>query len=46
MIPRRTLGHLSPVQALKQRRIKQAELFAQRVYEQAGLDSAKVFDVC
>jgi hypothetical protein len=36
-IPQRALGHLSPVQALKQWRIKQAELFAKRVYKQVGL---------
>ena len=38
-IPQRALGHLSPVQALKQWRIKQPELFAKRVYKQAGLDT-------
>ncbi len=38
-IPQRALGHLSPVQALKQWRIKQPELFAKNVYKQAGLDT-------
>lgn len=38
-IPQRALGHLSPVQALKQWRIKQAQLFDKRVYKQAELDT-------
>jgi hypothetical protein len=38
-IPQRALGPLSPVQALKQSRIKQPELFDKRVYKQAGLGS-------
>jgi hypothetical protein len=37
-IPQRALGHLSPVQALKQWCIKQSGLFDKRVYKQAGLD--------
>ncbi len=36
-IPQRALGHLSPVQALKQWRIKQPELFSKRLYKKAGL---------
>jgi hypothetical protein len=45
-IPQRALGHLSPVQALKQWRIKQPELFDKRVYKQAGLDSLLAAACC
>jgi transposase InsO family protein len=37
-IPRRALGHLSPVQALKHWQAKYPELFNRRVYELVGLD--------
>jgi hypothetical protein len=35
-IPQRALAHRSPVQALKQWRIKQPELFAKRVYKDSN----------
>jgi transposase InsO family protein len=38
-IPQRALGHLSPVQALKNWQATKPELFVKRVYNQAGLDS-------
>lgn len=37
-IPQRSLGHISPVDALKSWREKKPELFLKRVYKQAGLD--------
>ncbi len=37
-IPQRALNHLSPVQALQQWQKDRPELFAKRVYNQAGLD--------
>ncbi|WP_291067533.1 integrase core domain-containing protein, partial [Hydrogenophaga sp.] len=38
-IPQRSLGHLSPVDALKSWREKKPELFIKRVYKQAELDT-------
>ena len=38
-IPQRTLGHVSPVDSLKNWRKKKPELFVKRVYKQAELDS-------
>ena len=37
-IPQRALDHLSPVQALKQWRVKSPDLFVRRVNDQPGLD--------
>lgn len=38
-IPQRSLGHISPVDALKSWQDKKTELFLKRVYKQAELDS-------
>lgn len=38
-IPQKTLGHISPVQALKNWQAKRPELFKKRVYDLTGLDS-------
>lgn len=38
-IPQRALGHISPIEALKEWQQKKPELFLKRVYKQAGLDS-------
>ncbi|MBT9160598.1 MAG: hypothetical protein DDT26_01885 [Dehalococcoidia bacterium] len=38
-IPQRSLGHLSPVDALKSWREKKPELFIKRIYKQAELDT-------
>jgi hypothetical protein len=37
-IPQRALKHQTPIQALKNWHEKQPDLFAKRVYNQAGLD--------
>ena len=37
-IPQRSLGHLTPVDALKHWRRKKPELFVKQVYKQAELD--------
>jgi hypothetical protein len=41
-IPPRNLGHISPVQALKNWQQKHPELFKQKVYNHKGLDSKEV----
>lgn len=38
-IPQRALGHLAPVDALKEWQRKRPELFTKQVYKQTGLDS-------
>jgi hypothetical protein len=38
-IPQRALGHISPVQALKEWQEKCPELFKKKVYNLTGLDS-------
>jgi transposase InsO family protein len=38
-IPQRNLGHISPIQALKDWQIKKPELFLKKVYNHAGLDN-------
>ncbi|BCX82950.1 hypothetical protein MIT9_P2541 [Methylomarinovum caldicuralii] len=38
-IPQKALGHISPVQALKDWQKKRPELFKKRVYNLTGLDS-------
>lgn len=42
-IPQRSLGHLSPVDALKAWSKKKPELFNKRVYKQAELDSIRLW---
>ena len=39
-IPQRALGHVSPIQALKEWQKKRPDLFVKRVYNVTGLDSA------
>ena len=41
-IPQRALGHVTPIQALKQWQQKRPEIFVKKVYNHAGLDSYKV----
>ncbi|HYE36736.1 MAG TPA: hypothetical protein VEB01_15150, partial [Methylocaldum sp.] len=41
-IPQRALGHLTPVQALKNWQTSHPHLFRKKVYKQAGLDSYPV----
>ena len=38
-IPQKNLGHITPIQALKNWREKQPELFRKRVYDLSGLDT-------
>ena len=38
-IPQRALNHQTPIQALQKWRSEKPDLFVNRVYEQAGLDS-------
>ena len=38
-IPQRALGHVTPIQALKQWQQKRPEIFVKKVYNHAGLDS-------
>ncbi|HYE34633.1 MAG TPA: IS481 family transposase, partial [Methylocaldum sp.] len=38
-IPQRALGHLTPVQALKNWQTSHPHLFRKKVYKQAGLDT-------
>ncbi len=45
-IPQRSLGHLSPVDALKSWREKKPELFIKRVYKQAELDTCLRVHCC
>ncbi len=40
-IPQKALGHITPVQALKQWQKKRPEIFVKRVYNHAGLDTYK-----
>ena len=37
-IPQKALGHITPIQALKQWRDKSPDLFVKKIYNQAGLD--------
>ncbi|MBK1656579.1 hypothetical protein CKO29_18190, partial [Allochromatium vinosum] len=38
-LPQKALGHIAPIQALKDWRDKRPELFKKRVYNLRGLDS-------
>jgi transposase InsO family protein len=38
-IPQRNIGHITPIQKLKEWQVKSPELFKKRVYDLAGLDS-------
>ena len=40
-IPQRALGHVSPIQALKEWQKKRPDLFVKRVYNVTGLDSSR-----
>ncbi|RTZ73063.1 MAG: IS481 family transposase, partial [Gammaproteobacteria bacterium] len=40
-IPQRALGHVSPIQALKEWQKKRPDLFVKRVYNVTGLDSRR-----
>ena len=42
-IPQRALGHVTPIQALKQSQQKRPEIFVKKVYNHAGLDRHQVF---
>jgi hypothetical protein len=39
--PQRNLGHISPVQALKNWQTKHPELFKKKVYNHTGLDTGE-----
>ena len=38
-IPQRNIDHLTPIQKLKEWRLKQPNLFKKRVYDLSGLDN-------
>ena len=44
-IPQRALGHVTPIQALKQWQQKRPEIFVKKVYNHAGLDSYSSFQL-
>jgi hypothetical protein len=45
-IPQKVLGHISPLQALKEWQSKRPELFKKCVYNLAGLDKQLLIGCC